>query len=111
MGARGKKFLSSLTILLILAGVPAFLLAAVPAFAGPVSITGTARCHMPDLLEMEARPIARGRDARAPDAVASSGPIEVKKEERAEATEEEVMILQARTDSDQSVTVYTICAR
>ena len=102
MGAR-NRFLPSLAVLLILGGVPAF--------AGPVSISGTARCRMPELLEMEAPTLAMERDAQAPDAVASSGPIEIKEEERSEAPEEEVMVAQAETDSDQSVTVYTICAK
>ncbi len=102
MGAR-KRFLPSLAVLLILGGVPAF--------AGPVSITGTARCHMPDLLEMKTLPIAMERGAQTPDSVASSGPVEIKEEERSGAPKEEVMVAQAETDSDQNVIVYTICAK
>ena len=64
-----------------------------------------------ELVELEAPTLALARAAQAPDAVASSGPVEVKEEERSEATEQEVMVAQAETDSDQSVTVYTICAR
>ncbi len=98
-----KRSLASLAVLLILGGAPAF--------SGPVSITGTARCHMPDLLEMKAPTLAMERDGQAPEALSSSGPIEVKEEERSGPPQEEEMIAQAETDADQTVTVYTVCAR
>jgi len=66
---------------------------------------------MPELVEMEAPPLASERGGQAPDVITSSGPVEIKEEERSEAAEEEVMVAQAETRSDQNVTVYTICAR
>jgi len=70
---------------------------------------------MPDLMEIQAQLPAARHEAQAPDVIASSGPVEVKEEERSEAPAEaptqEVMVAQAEIDHAQSVTVYTICAK
>jgi len=98
-----KKILLSLIVPVLFAGVPAL--------AGPATLTGTARCTMPDLLEMKALTHALERDAQAPEAVASTGPVEVKEEERSGSPTGDVMVARADTDSKEGVTVYTVCAR
>jgi len=85
-----------------------------PALAGQTTLSGPATCYMPTLLEMKTAAEAGQLDAQAPVATSSLEVVEVKQEERPmpkEQKEEELLSAQCATDTDQSVTVYTICAK
>jgi len=98
MGAHKK--LLPLLIILLFAGTSS-------AFAGPATLTGVARCHMPDLLEMEASP----HTTQAPEVTTSAGPVEIQKEDLKQGKDQDMMVTHSTSDTEQNITVYTICAK
>jgi len=86
------------------------------ALAGETILKGTASCVMPNFFELETRTAApQGSSAQAtpaaPVPAAASGDYEVQKEEKLIQTEESIVLAKNSTESEEKITVYTVCAK
>ncbi len=77
-------------------------------FAGETTLTGTATCFMPQLLEFntQSQEIVKSAVPQPPTVSGASGKYEVQEEERLIANEENI-----NTDEGEKTTVYTVCAK
>ena len=100
------KKISLITILVLLLGINCCL-------AGETTITGTASCYMPNLIEFKSQATASTHPSLAslvPIPSGASGKYEVQKEEKLVQTESNAVATNA-SGAQIKVTIYTVCAK
>jgi hypothetical protein len=102
-----KKIILVLTILMM----------ATPCLAGSTTISGTMSCYMPEHVEIKtAEPAPEPSPVPTPIATGSGNAYEISREERTIKTED-MTTDQSRTTrtndqgQEQTVTIYTVCAK
>lgn len=97
----------------ILALMIALTLIASPCLAGQTTISGTMSCYMPELIEMEQKP-AEGRQSKTPEAK-SSEEIQLTSQQRpsqeTQMTMKESKEIRNGEDGQETITVFTVCAK
>ena len=97
---RSRRKLPLYSVLFLICGI-------LPAFAGQASLSGPARCTMPDHLEMQAPSFGQ----QAPAAAVASLPAQSRQDERATGPQEEVMVAESATSDAQKTVVNTVYAK
>jgi len=90
---------------------------ATPCLAGQTTISGTMRCTMPEHVELQAAQPASGTAAaQPPSAIGTGGSYDVSMQNRPiesedMVTEESRVTRQNDHGQEQTVTIYTVCAK
>ncbi|MFH0877511.1 MAG: hypothetical protein V1863_04735 [Candidatus Omnitrophota bacterium] len=79
-------------------------------FADPATITGTASCFMPQMIEYKAQAPSQTTPTQPPMPAGASGKYEVQKEEKLIQTED-IKTVTEDNGTAKPVVVYSICAK